>query len=59
MSILSGPYQVIYNRHTMSQAQPHEIGELSGAMSSLTSIGMILAPLIGGLLLHYHINIHR
>lgn len=58
-TIVSGPSQVIYNQHIMSQATPDEVGELSGALGSISSIAMIIGPLIGGALLHYHINIHR
>jgi MFS family permease len=58
-TIVSWPYQVIYNQHIMSQAQPHEVGELSGTLGSVSNIAMIIGPLIGGTLLQYHINIHR
>ncbi len=58
ITILFGnAYFVIYNRKIMSYAQPHEIGEVSGMLGGLQSAFMFVGPLIGGLLLNYHIDI--
>ena len=58
ITILFGnAYFVIYNTKIMSTAQPNERGEISGMISGLQSAFMFVGPLIGGLLLQYHINI--
>lgn len=60
LTILFGnAYFVIYNRKIMSYAQPNEIGEVSGMLGGLQSVFMFIWPLIGWLLLNYHINIFR
>ena len=60
ITILFGnAYFVIYNTKIMSTAQPNERGEISGMMSGLQSAFMFVWPLIGWLLLQYHINIFR
>lgn len=58
LTILFGnAYFVIYNTKIMSKAHPDEIGEISGMMWWLQSAFMFIGPLIGGLLLNYHVNI--
>ncbi len=60
ITILFGnAYFVIYNTKILSTAQPNERGEISGMMSGLQSAFMFVWPLIGWLLLQYHINIFR
>ena len=41
----------------MGTAHDNDRGEISGMMSGLQSAFMFVGPLIGGLLLQYHINI--
>ena len=50
-------YFVIYNTKILSTAHENDRGEISGMMAGLQSAFMFVGPLIGGLLLQYHINI--
>ncbi len=50
-------YFVTYNTKIMWTAHDNDRGEISGMMSGLQSAFMFVGPLIGGLLLQYHINI--
>lgn len=50
-------YFVIYNTKILSTAQANERGEISGMMAGLQSMFMFIGPLIGWVLMHYHINI--
>lgn len=60
ITILFGnAYFVIYNTKIMSTAHDNERGEISGMLAWLQSIFMFVWPLVGGLLLQYHINIFR
>lgn len=51
-------YSVVYNVIVMGHADPKEVGEISGMIGGAQSLFMFVGPLIGGLLLQWHINIY-
>jgi MFS family permease len=59
MIFLSGAYGIVYNVQIMSQAEPDEIGEMSGMFGSLHSLTMVIGPLVAGMLLESTFNLHR
>lgn len=54
---LSWFYMPVYNVEIMWKAKRDEIGEVSGMMWWIQSLMMFIWPLIGWLLLNYHLNI--
>lgn len=55
--ILGNLYMPVYNIEIMSKAKPNELGEISGMLWWLQSLFMFVWPLVGWILLNFHINI--
>lgn len=55
--ILGNLYMPVYNIEIMSKAKPNELGEISGMLGGLQSLFMFVWPLVGWILLNFHINI--